>query len=397
MASSLTWIDYDPSEQERMRNILALFKENDTLDELGLGSVRDAFSELLFPGLNTIQTRLRYMLIVPWIYLELENAKTSSEHIAHRAREYEYRVSRCLINNGESEGVFGKLAGEALKRLPSSVYWTGLGAWGIRKFEGSQDEYHSRIDSFYVRRKNLDRSDDGDLELDPSSVTWHLRIPPPSLSFPEDLNLKLTREESEFLLDCIVKNRGGSLLAHLAAKGSPAKVDFVWQHPGYGGFSDAHKETLYNARLFSQVMYGSVLLYNIMLSGLKDDSERIAKYEELLGEWLSELDVDEVQDWNLDRLWKAVENPGRLIDPNTKRFITSWIAFVSGRPGDLMNQDARNLVRNREVGLKKGKSRFVSPAALDRWGGASGLNRLNYRWNIARNYLEELYEGYDNG
>jgi len=47
---------------------LALFKERGTRDELGLGAVRDNLAEALFPGTSTIQTRLRYMLIVPRIY-----------------------------------------------------------------------------------------------------------------------------------------------------------------------------------------------------------------------------------------------------------------------------------------------------------------------------------------
>jgi hypothetical protein len=34
--------------------------------------VRDAFSEMLFPGLSTVQTRARYFLLVPWAYRRLD-------------------------------------------------------------------------------------------------------------------------------------------------------------------------------------------------------------------------------------------------------------------------------------------------------------------------------------
>ncbi len=397
MGSALTWLDYDPKEQERMRNILALFQAKDTLDELGLGLVRDAFSDMLFPGINTIQTRLRYMLIVPWIYMELEKARVPSRDIARRARDFELRVSEYLVKNGESEGVFGKYAGESLKRLPSSIYWSGLGAWGIRKFEGSQDEYHRRLDGIYARRKSLTRRDDGDIDLDPAAVTWHLRLPPPPEGFPEYLDLKLTRAESGFLLDCILKNQGRSLLAYLAAEGGPAEVDFPWEHPGYGGFSSAHKEVLHHARLFSRLMYGAVLLYNLMLSELKKGKELAGQYESSLGEWLEEIDLKEAGEWDLRGLWDMVEAPGRAIDFGTKSFVTAWVGVVSTRPEDIMADATRSLVRDREIALKKGRSRFLSPAALDNWGGASGLNRLDYRWNIARVYIRELYEGFGNG
>ena len=66
--SGLAWIDFDQADRDRTRRIIDLFDEKDTRDELGLGALRDALSDLMFPGTSTIQTRLRYMLFVPWIY-----------------------------------------------------------------------------------------------------------------------------------------------------------------------------------------------------------------------------------------------------------------------------------------------------------------------------------------
>jgi hypothetical protein len=66
--STLSWIDFDQADRDRTRRIMDLFNEKEARDELGLGSVRDAISDLLFPGTSTIQTRLRYMLFVPWLY-----------------------------------------------------------------------------------------------------------------------------------------------------------------------------------------------------------------------------------------------------------------------------------------------------------------------------------------
>ena len=62
VASTLGWLDHDPHERERTTRILALFKERNAVDELGLGGIRDSFADQLFPGTSTIQTRLRYML-----------------------------------------------------------------------------------------------------------------------------------------------------------------------------------------------------------------------------------------------------------------------------------------------------------------------------------------------
>ena len=80
MTSTLTWVDYDSEARDRSLRILSLFQQKESRDELGLGGIRDSFADMLFPGTSTIQTRLRYMLFVPWIYKALEARKISSSN-----------------------------------------------------------------------------------------------------------------------------------------------------------------------------------------------------------------------------------------------------------------------------------------------------------------------------
>lgn len=89
MASSLTWLDYSEHERRKMLDVVHLFQEKDTRDELGIGTVRDAFADLLFPGTSTIQRRARYFLFVPWMYINLEKRKTPSNSINKRSRDEE--------------------------------------------------------------------------------------------------------------------------------------------------------------------------------------------------------------------------------------------------------------------------------------------------------------------
>jgi hypothetical protein len=84
--SSLSWIDFDEVERQRARRIMALFREKDSRDELGLGPIRDSIADHLFPGTSTIQTRVRYMLFVPWIYTMVEQHDGPPERLATEAR-----------------------------------------------------------------------------------------------------------------------------------------------------------------------------------------------------------------------------------------------------------------------------------------------------------------------
>ena len=66
----LAWLDYSEADQRRAREIVALFSQRESRDELGLGRIRDALSDTLFPGTSVLLTRARYLLFVPWLFRE---------------------------------------------------------------------------------------------------------------------------------------------------------------------------------------------------------------------------------------------------------------------------------------------------------------------------------------
>src|ERR1700728_3291708 len=97
MSATLTWLDHDAADRDRMNRILSLFRERDTRDELGIGVIRDLIADELFPGTSTIQTRLRYMLFVPWIYQKLEQKHRDKKTFAEEARRLEVAIVKALI------------------------------------------------------------------------------------------------------------------------------------------------------------------------------------------------------------------------------------------------------------------------------------------------------------
>lgn len=65
VVSTFGWLDTDNEQRRKMLEVVDLFKEEGTVDELGIGSIRDAFADALFPGTSVLQTRLRYVLFIP--------------------------------------------------------------------------------------------------------------------------------------------------------------------------------------------------------------------------------------------------------------------------------------------------------------------------------------------
>src|SRR5271169_4042948 len=140
MPSLFAWVDFDESSRRKMLDVIEKFRDQDTVDELGVGTIRDAFANYFFPGTSTIQTRARYFLFIPWIYNRLEFKEVPSSKVAAVARESELQLIEALINAGveENAGVIGRRSRRKLQRLPSNIYWIGLYLWGIRRFPGTQ-------------------------------------------------------------------------------------------------------------------------------------------------------------------------------------------------------------------------------------------------------------------
>lgn len=401
MESSLSWIDHDPKARERTLRIFSFFQEKESRDEMGIGSVRDSFADQLFPGTSTIQTRLRYMLFVPWIYRKLENEKVPEDSFAIQADKLERELIQPLLDSDDQAGVFGRTSGNKIKRLPSSVYWAGLRKWGILCTPYySQEEYHRRIGEIYKerdalssRKKEMAALDD-DFDVDYDAVSWHPQLPPPPNDFPEKADLSLTRAEAEFIQDRIQRVCGGSLLAFLSRNCKPADAETPWDHPDHNDFPDDHKKLLHHARLFSETMYSAALNYNVQLAKLRQNDEFVSKHEEKFKDWLDRFPLGEINRWETDRLWELTSGRDYRITPRTRHFVESWIELVQKSPEELLeNKRARELVRDREISLKGPRSRFKNRRALEQWSGDSGTRRLVYRWYNVKVLLKDLHQG----
>ena len=76
MPSTFAWLDQSEEQRRRVLDVIDMFKEQGTVDELGLGTVRDALADILFPGTSNLMTRAAYYLFVPWMYQKLERQRT---------------------------------------------------------------------------------------------------------------------------------------------------------------------------------------------------------------------------------------------------------------------------------------------------------------------------------
>jgi hypothetical protein len=393
--SSLAWLDYSEHERRRALDVIDKFREHEARDELGIGVIRDGLADLFFPGTGTVQTRARYFFFVPWIYKRLEQRRVGSHEVKAKARRAEVELIEKLLEAGETEGVIGRMRRAGLKRLPSSIYWQGLGVLGIRRFYGSQELYHRSLDRYQRGGLSL-RADDGELLDRPSAFNWDPALPAAPTGFPADVDLRLTEEEADYLRDRITHARPDSLFRYFAdLEDEPPEVEFPWDHPALRGASRHLCDQLEHARNFSEVIQGAALLYNLILARLSKSDDLIATYTEDLGAWAGMLRERraEHRSWDREAFWRTVASTNANVSFHTRAFVTAWLDLaLGGEAGGVADSErAESLVRNREIMLKRRQARVNGGRALELWQGASGTRRLNYRWPIAHRVLTDMY------
>lgn len=398
MKPTLTWLDLTSTDRDRMRRVLDLFKERGTVDELGIGTLRDQLSDALFPGTSSIQTRLRYFLFIPWIYQTLEHQRVLAVHVAEQARDAELGLIAPLKASADNLGVIGSSAQQRLQRLPSETYWAGLLRWGLFVPQRSRAWYHHTFNRFSKTRPAHHRADDpGVVWTRPRS--WNEHIPPPPNDFPHHATMAMRPQESALLRDLIQARCPNTALARLVSADAPPTGHF-WDEPALRDRRDPLTATVELARRFSRHLEGAPLLYNLMLAearhdlrGDPRDKDRADAYRAELTAWAA-LEAQE-DPFDPDTLWRFMTQRGAKPARGQRPFIDAWARRITAHgPHNAADDDTlRQAVRFRETQLKTNRSRFTNPSRLLAWSGRVGVGRLQFRWHRVRQMMIDLHHG----
>lgn len=389
--SAVGWVVFDEVERDRAQRLMQMFTEKDTRDELGIGAIRDSISDHLFAGTSTIQTRLRYMLFIPWIFSALQG-RSDARAVAEQARADQIRLRDALVAGDQDVGIIGVNAGPKLKRLPASVYWSGLGTWGIRQFPGSIDAYVASASRWKATAK--DHPDDDHGAGAGSTMPWHPSLPAAPSDLLKTTTFDLSDEEAAFIVDRLVDSNPGSLLTFLAGGGDRADATDIWTHPNFADFPEAAKSLVRHAEIFSEAMHGASLLYNLMLSEQRNHEEWVSRYDRQLIAWRQAFDASRLQGWSLDDFWAECRHPAHQVLEPTRRFVAEWVDLLRSTRGLSRDRSkAEAAIELRERRLKKNQSRFANRAARDRWQGSSDAYRAQFRWPQAKRHLKDLARG----
>lgn len=394
----LGWIDFSKTERNKVLTVLDMLSESGTLDELGIATIRDGFSDLFFPGTSTIQTRAKYFFIVPYALRDLERSnETNPNQLLKAFDEIERSCGEVFRENASDDlGIIGSRSlagGNWVKRTPADIYWAGLRQYGI--FRGgrlSLSEYARAVCSMKGKKSNLinlgnrndkaeeNEADDrgaGDIR---SKHFWNMPTYEPE--WFESLQMDLSKKEAEFLKSQIVLSCEKSMFAY-------GLKNEIWEMLDCNDFSSLEniiqlfpeqiQKDYMLARQFSEYNYVLRVIYNIVLSDEKnEDANEI--FEELHTE------LNHIADIDLEQIF---ERTAAYRNPMMCKFLRDAKVYM-------MNDDIeklKELVQSREITLKgTGRARTAHPGEFDRTAWFGG-GRLSYRFNNAKTLMADIYAG----
>ncbi|UVE66927.1 DUF6361 family protein [Burkholderia pyrrocinia] len=417
--SSVGWIDFSSTDRERVTGVLALLSETGTLDELGIGQLRDAFADSLFPGFSTVQTRAKYFVTVPqifddyWAMTPRERGRRSLESYLKESEDY---VAERLVRNHEADqrelgepfptGIIGKerVGKGGASRRPSSAYWTGLRKFGLVDTELSIAEFsRSTSEQQPVGRllrdgTEIDSEDDDDVVKRRRLVAT---IPRRSSNWHEDIRIGLTRPEAELLYNKIryVEALKHSIPAQLINAGLFHDGTLL----GAGNFealsgalealpqvSEICRTTARNAARFSKAFLGAHLRFNYLIAEKLEQARRVDELGEEFAAW--RVDAKEHDLFNAATIDEWLSPSVALqvgLNANTRRFIRRWHEAMSDYDTPTERLDV--LVREQADANKGNRSLLKRSLSSDM--GWAGIHTLQYRWPQAKQILTDIREG----
>lgn len=413
MPSSLGWIDFSSEHRDRVKTVLDLLATPGVVDELGIGVIRDAFSDVFFPGITTIQTRAKYFIVIPRILKDYEQLSDRERRHLSLADYLSQQEKRCRIRlvqkygNKANLGIigvsFGTREDREVQRQPSSVYWNGLREFKIINTKLSLAEFGYRYGGHRSPLKMLleetreERGDDTDADDIAASPITRL---PKAEDWLNRLSITLSATEGEFLHQMIVANQPDSLLGRIMmddhaldqflALRENATFDELANLPFVAHLADHRlRQIIRLAKLFWDLLLGAHVRYNYLLQERFGEEALRREYARQWSDWRDSMRTFPWDEWNTKTLWEMVTNNGSQIKTYTRKFVDGWIDLVKRLP--LKNSDFDSCVIKQEGANKRAHARLDPDNQDAQVRGWTGIKDLNYRLPKAWRIVDDIH------
>jgi len=386
MPMQIGFIDFSKEERNKILATLKLLGTQTALDELGIGVIRDAYADILFPGISTIQTRAKYFVLIPYLFNRAGKQNLSSgREVLRWLNNSEDKLVETLLRNSTSEetGIIGKNAlrqKRAVKMKPSSIYWNGLRTFEIIRASGVSMAVACTITAKTAKQKNdLEIKTDGETFDDSAAIgSDTVLFSPvfPDYDFEKEASILLTKKEAEYLADKISKAIASkdTLLAFLVKN----KLDCnSFNEMPIDILPASIKRDYLLARDFSDFIIGAHIRYNVIFSEYED--------VEMLQEWENWRNSFIARKFDLEAILSRI-----TCNNSTQRFCKDFMELTySGQP-----EKIDELIIFREKAVKGDRAKLRKTAEYRyNYDRPVHFYRLDFRFGTAKTIIRDIIMG----
>lgn len=390
----LGYIHFDRAEQKKYMAVINRLSLGGAIDELGVGRIRDYYSDAMFPGISSLHQHAKYFVLLPLLYKKAITYKYNRlQDVRPQIVRLEKELTEVLYNNSTTKtGITGsEFIGKKdyVRYDPTYIYATGLSKFGILLCDSLEEMIYAASKKYHDRPVKLHASDDEDGDSNDLYNAYQFCITPTDLGYnwEKESSLELTKGEAEFLIKHITGSKvcQGSLLVHIINNRIDLNDTKTFESFIEKYAAELPKElaiTTTNAMYFAKLVDGLFLRYNYLFSG-KTDEKKLEEFNN----WV----VNDFRRYS-DKMMTSISDIS-INDNGSIRFCSRAIQAIVC--SDYSELDA--LIENRERCIK-GKRRKIKNDAHE-YSPKSPIHNytIQFRWETVRILIGEIYKGLGNG
>lgn len=399
----LGFVSFNQEALNRANKVMKLLQGQGAIDELGLGRIRDTFSNMMFPGMSVLQTHAKYFLLMPALYSFLEKTRIADVREARSiVRDHEIRITYRLMD-GSAEDTVGIIGADMLRRRegyvkydPTYVYQAGMEIYGLIPRGGNIYATLAERSAIYQnspkKHKGNDETGDDSDDLTGNRQIYKVCGEDYNFNHREPLDIKLKRREAEFLKNQIIRNTQGSLLSYLLDSGLyETATNYLFEDLGYI-LQDKLPKELYRmyelalrfSRFACLLRTRYAMLYDIAVGADEAAGEELSKFDKILSVHREDFSPEAIGEINL-----FVSS--RVTEESCKTFIQKSAKLISER--NFSELDCQIALREKTIkGMKR--SKLINAKEFEPGKPFESPTMMAYRWNtIVRTVLSEIKEG----
>ena len=405
----LGWVDYSRQERETIKELLEILKDSSSVDELGVGIVRDSISDLLYPGTSVLHTRAKYYILVPALFKKaMRSGLTTVGEVRRSIDKDQYDIAQKLrkVPDEKPAGIIGGRSDKDVKMKPSRIYWNSMRTIGILNNPAlSYDDACSAVASFNRKRQNIElkkeTDEDGGDALDALQGAFTLFRAPCKQTIEDYMSnptLDLTKDEAIYLKDQflympVMKDTLMKYCLENEESFEGVVLGEVTERPELPKMSSELKRRLMLAQEFSNFIYGAYIVYNLVFMGNGGDNATIDVREDFESRYKEWKESNQGLPHREEIL--SLVSGHEYYKASLRAFLIDFEKAVNENNTDECSDREKTLVRERELTCKKAKAKI----GRDYHYAKIQTAPMNFRHWTAQRIISDILKGLkkDNG